>query len=219
MRTILTTLLLAFLLTTTTAAQPGPPDPARPIEGVILVKFAPDALETPPQELRPDELGLQGRQAARLRQLLNARRGPGQKLFRNFSPADTLGRHRQTGERVRLKDLSRWYRFPVRDTTNVDTLAARLQELTVVLNATPDYEDLPNRIPSASGATPPRNVPNDPKFSLQWAYDDFDDTDVDAPEAWSLQTGRSDVTVAVVDGGVDLDHPDLDPGDRSRVIQ
>jgi subtilisin family serine protease len=27
------------------------------------------------------------------------------------------------------------------------------------------------------------------------------------------------VTVAVVDGGVDLDHPDLDPGDRSRVIQ
>lgn len=27
------------------------------------------------------------------------------------------------------------------------------------------------------------------------------------------------MTVAVVDGGVDLDHPDLDPGDQSRVIQ
>jgi len=89
----------------------------------------------------------------------------------------------------------------------------------VVLKATPDYEASPDEAPSASGAAPPRTEPDDPKFSQQWAYDDFDDHDVDAPEAWSLQTGRSDVTVAVVDGGVDLDHPDLDPGDRSRVIQ
>ena len=219
MRTVLTTLLFAFLLVSTTAAQPGPPDHARPIEGVILVKFAPEALETPPQQLRPSELGLQGRQAARLRQLLNARRGSGQKLFRNFTPADTLGSHRQTGEQVRLEDVSRWYRFPVRDTTNVEALADRLQKLPVVLQATPDYEASPNEAPSESGAAPPRTEPDDPKFSQQWAYDDSDDHDVDAPEAWSLQTGRSDVTVAVVDGGVDLDHPDLDPGDRSRVIQ
>jgi len=61
MRTVLTTLLLAFLCTTTAIAQPGPPNHARPIEGVILIKFAPDALETPPQQLRPNELGLQGR--------------------------------------------------------------------------------------------------------------------------------------------------------------
>ena len=87
MRTVLTTLLFAFLLVSTTAAQPGPPDHARPIEGVILVKFAPEALETSPQQLRPSELGLQGQQATRLRRLLNARRGPGQKLFRNFTPA------------------------------------------------------------------------------------------------------------------------------------
>jgi len=219
MRTVLTTLLLAFLLISTTAAQPGPPDHARPIEGVILIKFAPEALETPPQQLRPNKLGLQGPQAARLRQLLNTRRGPGQKLFRNFAPADTLGRHRQTGERVRLKDLSRWYRFPVRDTANVDTLAARLQKLPLVLEATPDYEASPAGISSEGRSAPSRNEPNDPNLSFQWGYDDSGDTDVDAPEAWSLQTGRSDVTVAVVDGGVDLDHPDLDLGDGSRVIQ
>ncbi len=219
MRTVLTTLLLAFLPVSTTAAQPGPPDRARPIEGVILVKFAPDALETPPQQLRPNELGLQGRQAARLRQLLNARRGPGEKLFRTFAPADTLGRHVQTGERVRLKDLSRWYRFPVRDTTNVEALASRLQELPVVLKATPDYNASLDKRPSTNGLAPTRTVPDDPRFPDQWGYDDSDDHDVNAPEAWSLNTGRSDVTVAVVDDGVDLDHPDLDPGDRSRVIQ
>lgn len=213
MRTVLTTLLLAFFLIQTTEAQPGPPDHARPVEGVILVKFAPDALETPPQQLRPNELDLQGRQAARLRQLLNVRRGPGQKLFRNFTPADTLGRHRQTDEHVRLKDLSRWYRIPVRDTTNVVSLASHFRELPIVLKATPDYSGQ-----GASSLAPPRTVPNDILFDDQWGFDDpSDDSDVDAPEAWSLQTGRSDITVAVLDGGVDLDHPDLVTDDGSRL--
>ena len=54
MRTVLTTLLLAFLFISTTPAQPGPPEHPRPIEGVILIKFAPEALETPPQQLRLD---------------------------------------------------------------------------------------------------------------------------------------------------------------------
>ena len=40
-----------------------------------------------------------------------------------------------------------------------------------------------------------------------------------APEAWDFQRGRNDVIVAVIDGGVDYNHEDLDPGDRSRVIQ
>jgi len=234
-RTVLTTLLFAFLFISTAGAQPGPPDHARPIEGVILIKFAPEALETPPQELRPSELDLQGREAARLRQLLRNNRGPqqgsGEKIFKNFAPADTLGRHRQTGNRVPLKDLSRWYRFPVRDTTEIEDLAKRLQELPLVLKATPDHRATPDHIaalagktspdggPSENGPTPPRNKPNDSYFpEEQWGLDNIiQGNDVNAPEAWSLNTGRSDVTVAVVDGGVDLDHPDL--ASNNRILQ
>jgi len=43
--------------------------------------------------------------------------------------------------------------------------------------------------------------------------------DIRAPEAWDFQKGRNDVIIAVVDGGVDYNYEDLDPGDRSRVIQ
>lgn len=42
--------------------------------------------------------------------------------------------------------------------------------------------------------------------------------DIDAEAAWDINTGRNDVIIAVCDGGVDYNHPDLDPGDRSRVI-
>jgi subtilisin family serine protease len=47
-------------------------------------------------------------------------------------------------------------------------------------------------------------IPNDPKFSEQWALEA-----VRAPDAWSMTTGSPDVVVAVVGTGVDYKHPDL----------
>lgn len=51
--------------------------------------------------------------------------------------------------------------------------------------------------------------PNDPLYSSQWSLKHFLDHDIDAPEAWDLHTGGSSITIAVIDSGVDLDHPDL----------
>lgn len=49
-------------------------------------------------------------------------------------------------------------------------------------------------------------VPNDPYFPQQWAL-----TKIGAPAAWSTQTNASDVVVAVLDTGIDFNHPDLAP--------
>jgi subtilisin family serine protease len=51
-------------------------------------------------------------------------------------------------------------------------------------------------------------TPNDPEFPDQWALSEPDDHDIDAPEAWDLSLGDG-VVIAIVDSGIDLDHPDL----------
>jgi subtilisin family serine protease len=63
-------------------------------------------------------------------------------------------------------------------------------------------------------------APNDPNYSSQWHLNStyYPAADIRAEQAWNINKGRSDVIIAVCDGGVDYTHPDLDPGDRSHVI-
>lgn len=64
-------------------------------------------------------------------------------------------------------------------------------------------------------------IPNDPDFDELWGLHNtgqtggVEDADVDAPEAWGMTQGGltvlgDTIVVAVVDGGMDLDHEDLD---------
>lgn len=58
-------------------------------------------------------------------------------------------------------------------------------------------------------------VPNDPQFKDQWHYKNTGQTkgkigaDISLPEAWDFERGFEEVIVAVVDGGIQQDHPDL----------
>ena len=62
-------------------------------------------------------------------------------------------------------------------------------------------------------------TPNDPEFSTTWGLHNTgqtvngvagtSDADIDAPEAWNVQTGSSGAVVAVLDTGVAYGHSDL----------
>jgi serine protease len=53
-------------------------------------------------------------------------------------------------------------------------------------------------------------VPDDEFYPLQWHY-----PMINLPQAWEISTGHSDITLAVIDTGVILAHPDL----QGRLVQ
>ncbi|MDZ7706568.1 MAG: S8 family serine peptidase [Trueperaceae bacterium] len=76
----------------------------------------------------------------------------------------------------------------------------------LALLADPDVRYLHPDVPLVRQA-----VPDDDYLSDQWHLTDFG-----LPTAWTIETGSADVTIAVIDAGFDVDHPDLqdafDPG-------
>ena len=59
------------------------------------------------------------------------------------------------------------------------------------------------------------NIPNDPRMGDLWGLHNIGqtggtpDADIDAPEAWDIQTGSPDIVVGVIDTGIDYLHEDL----------
>ena len=62
---------------------------------------------------------------------------------------------------------------------------------------------------------PEMAAPNDPLYSSQWDMNNTGQTggtpgaDMHMEAAWDISTGSSDIVVAIIDEGVDVDHPDL----------
>jgi subtilisin family serine protease len=58
-------------------------------------------------------------------------------------------------------------------------------------------------------------IPNDARFDDLWGLHNIGqiggtpDADIDATEVWDIQTGSTDVVIAVIDSGVDYNHEDL----------
>lgn len=96
MRTLFVTLLFASLFVTPLFGQSQQaPKPGEPVQGVVLVKFAPEALPSPKQRIRTTDLAEAASRAKRNRPSLleTLPFEEGRKIFSNFTSADTLAKH------------------------------------------------------------------------------------------------------------------------------
>jgi subtilase family serine protease len=137
--------------------------------------------------------------------------------------------HRQAAG-TRLDEIARTGVQRVRVVPGNESAAiARYRRNPNVLSAEPNFiRRIPPVLLDHSPGTPV--VPGDHHFNEQWAlhnigqqfqcfpwfggqlcfYAGTADADIDAPEAWAISTGSVfDIKVAVIDSGVDYNHPDL----------
>lgn len=89
-------------------------------------------------------------------------------------------------------DLDRIYRLCLVPDADIADVVRQLRQNPAVVYAEPDY------------LAPIITAPNDPLYSGQWGV-----PQINAPAAWDVVTGTTDVVVAVVDAGLDTSHPDL----------
>jgi subtilisin family serine protease len=186
------------------AAEPGY------AQGKLVVKLLPTAVSS--QESRPQaEQGLALFRAIASLEGLNS-----QYQVTEISSALAIA---ATDETAKQLGLDRIFILEVPPETDIWQMAAAYASDPHVQYAEPSMlltlrDPLPtdNELPTAAAGPV---FPNDPYFSEQ---DNLYNTgqsggsvgaDVNAPSAWELQTGSASVVIAVVDTGIQLEHPDL----------
>lgn len=97
-----------------------------------------------------------------------------------------------------LPDMSGW--FVVR----IDASVTALGDAMDAFATNPFVEHV-----EAIGVHPIYATPNDGSYPSQWHLHQANDKDIDAPEAWNLETGDPSIVVAVLDTGVRYFHKDL----------
>jgi len=101
-----------------------------------------------------------------------------------------------------IPELENCYLFHLNDKTDVEYAAAEYARNPAVVYAEPNYLYYHCM------------MPNDPFFGQQWALHNTGqtggtpDADIDAPDAWDIETGDPEIVIAVLDTGVDYTNPD-----------
>lgn len=120
------------------------------------------------------------------------------KAFPEFMPSDTIVVN-DDGCRIKLPNMSRIFILTLDDSSRKDVLIEDLLKTEGVLFAEKhvNWKTFDTRYPE------------------QWALNNTGqfggttDADIDAPEAWQITQGSSNIKVGIIDTGVETNHPDL----------
>jgi PKD repeat protein len=128
-------------------------------------------------------------------------------------------------ERHKAWGFHLWYRLEFDESTDIKQLIREYSALREIEIAEPSFKkELVGPVESKNSAVPEGDgdgspglawTPNDPMYNTQWHYHNTGqqggtaDKDIDLPEAWDIEKGNSNVVVAIIDDGIQFNHPDL----------
>lgn len=134
-------------------------------------------------------------------------------------------------KRTRAEGMHLWYKVCFRSTLPMEEVARELKTMSslqvvqfneAVKPVEPTSVELVDQLmlnARSMAATSGVELPSDPEFSNQWnmyynnekpLFDKYEDVaHINFPAAWKIQKKASDVIVAVIDQGVNYNHPDL----------
>ncbi len=121
-------------------------------------------------------------------------------------------------ERHRAWGFHLWFEVEIDSKANVIEAVKRFKNLDEIEVAEPVFKkmligEVNNK--SVKKGNDIKWIPEDPRFNEQWHYHNtgqqngIEDKDIDLPEAWEIEKGHSSVIVAIIDGGIQTNHPDI----------
>lgn len=105
--------------------------------------------------------------------------------------------------RGRTIKLANWYKFFFKNEVDVNSVIETLSNVNGIQEVQP------------IGIHSVIKTSNDPKRPDQWHLDQANDHDIDIEDAWDIETGNTDIIVAIFDTGVRYFHKDLGGADAS----
>ncbi|MCU4155052.1 S8 family serine peptidase [Carboxylicivirga sp. A043] len=122
-------------------------------------------------------------------------------------------------ERHQAAGLHLWYEIQFDKNLDPAEVANQYRQLPEVQKATiiPEVNLIGAEGTTAPAVSSVSSSFNDPHLGKQWHYNNDGSqswaeagADINLAKAWEIETGSSDVIVAIIDGGVQADHPDLE---------
>jgi PKD repeat protein len=190
-------------------------------KGILIIKFIPDF--TKHLENNPAGANAEGNISFQLSGVdaLNNKYGV-KKISQHFlSPA--LGN--TFTERHKAWGFHLWYKLEFDERLDIREMIREYSALREIEIAEPSFKKEligyvkspknPETGEEGDGSPGLMWTPNDPMYSTQWHYHNTGqqggtpDADIDLPEAWDIEKGNTGVIVAIIDDGIQFNHPDL----------